>query len=159
VGEGEGHEDTDAESGESVVLSSVHQAKGLEWRVVFVTWLAEERFPSGLALREDENDEEERRLFYVAVTRAKEALYLCYPLLELGRNQTGVFTTPSRFIRELPESAYESWAIEEDITQGSLETSDGKQDAESEQEGISQAPEKDDWDQYFEDPGPAVYRE
>ncbi|MFQ5915079.1 MAG: ATP-dependent helicase [Nitrospinota bacterium] len=135
----------DVEPGASVVLSSVHQAKGLEWRRVFVIWLAEDRFPSALALREEEDDEEERRLFYVAVTRAKEGLYLCYPLMELGRYQTGVFTKPSRFIEELPEASYERWAIEEDFA---------LHPAEPWQEGAAQGVDADDWDQSLGQPGP-----
>jgi DNA helicase-2/ATP-dependent DNA helicase PcrA len=131
----------DVEPEESLILSSVHQAKGLEWRVVFVIWLAEDRFPSGLALRENEDDEEERRLFYVAVTRAKEVLYLCYPLLELGRHQMSVFTKPSRFIKELPESVYEQWAIEESFSAGPSDPLEGD---------FAQTSGGDDWDQYFE---------
>ena len=131
---------------EGVTLSSVHQAKGLEWRAVFVISLTEERFPSGLALREEEDDEEERRLFYVAVTRAQEALYLCYPLLDLGRHQKSVFTKPSRFLKELPEAAYERWGIEEDFSPDVLDPSEG---------GVAQTSDGDEWDQYFENPGPA----
>ena len=63
------------EPDEKMVLSSVHQAKGLEWRAVFVVWLADGRFPSAQALRDPDGEEEERRLFYVACTRAKDELY------------------------------------------------------------------------------------
>src|SRR5690606_9194163 len=70
---------------ESVCLSSVHQAKGLEWQVVFCVWLADGMFPNSRVIDEDEENqdglEEERRLFYVAVTRAKDELYLVYPLI------------------------------------------------------------------------------
>lgn len=141
----------DAEEGgenrESVVLSTVHQAKGLEWRMVFVVWLTEDRFPSSLALRESQDDEEERRLFYVAVTRAKEGLSLCYPLLELGRHQTGVFTRPSRFLKELPETAYEPWAVEEGFAPEAASPWEG---------GVSQDSdaEADGWDRYFNPPEP-----
>lgn len=85
-----------------VLLSTVHQAKGLEWRVVFVIWLAEGLFPSGRALEDDPQAEEERRLFYVAVTRAKDALYLCVPRMRLGRDHQLKFYSPSRFVREIP---------------------------------------------------------
>ncbi len=54
----------------------MHQAKGLEWPVVFIVWAAEGMFPSSRAIGENEDDREERRLFYVAVTRCKENLYL-----------------------------------------------------------------------------------
>src|SRR5205823_2416224 len=55
-----------------VTLSSVHQAKGLEWKVVFVIWLVDGKFPTGRSLENPEAIEEERRLFYVAITRAKD---------------------------------------------------------------------------------------
>ncbi len=74
--------ETVAEGGEpdeKMVLSSVHQAKGLEWRAVFVVWLADGRFPSAQALKDPAGEEEERRLFYVACTRAKDELYLVLP--------------------------------------------------------------------------------
>ena len=76
-------EDVVAEEGERerVTLSTIHQAKGLEWRAVFMVWLAEGRFPSARA----EDIEEERRLFYVACTRAKDELLLCYPMVARDR--------------------------------------------------------------------------
>jgi DNA helicase-2/ATP-dependent DNA helicase PcrA len=164
---------------EKIVLSSVHQAKGLEWRIVFVIWLADGRFPSQRALRvpggivrvkpkeiheafeltdalvqgnqgrgtRDEGgadlaidelpaeiphpsslvpdsplvpevheivipgEEEERRLFYVAVTRAKQELYLVFPVMARDRGGLDVLMEPSRFIRELPPDSYEKWVI------------------------------------------------
>jgi len=174
---------------EKVVLSSVHQAKGLEWRAVFVIWLADGRFPSARALRvpggivrldtaqlheafalthsmtasapvtasaaanatSDSDDvraltetfehaitetipamgeaassseapsgpreivipgeEEERRLFYVAVTRAKQELYLVFPVMARERGGMDVLMEPSRFVRELPGDLYEKWVI------------------------------------------------
>ncbi len=146
---------------EKIVLSSVHQAKGLEWRIVFVIWLADGRFPSQRALRvpggiirvkpkelhqafeltdalvrgttelaieempaeivddatpaEHEivipGEEEERRLFYVAVTRAKQELYLVFPVMARDRGGLDVLMEPSRFIRELPGDSYEKWVI------------------------------------------------
>ncbi len=148
---------------EKIVLSSVHQAKGLEWRVVFVIWLADGRFPSARALRvpggiiriEPEKmhhafelthtlppttdkaiaelepileegeavaanpnelvipgEEEERRLFYVAVTRAKQELYLVFPVMARDRMSMDVLMEPSRFVRELPGETYEKWVID-----------------------------------------------
>jgi DNA helicase-2/ATP-dependent DNA helicase PcrA len=150
---------------EKVVLSSVHQAKGLEWRIVFVIWLADGRFPSQRALRvpggivrvqpkevheafeltdalmkKDDlaieelppelrdadtapassspeveivipGEEEERRLFYVAVTRAKQELYLTFPVMARDRGGLDILMEPSRFIRELPGDSYEKWVI------------------------------------------------
>jgi DNA helicase II / ATP-dependent DNA helicase PcrA len=151
---------------EKIVLSSVHQAKGLEWRIVFVIWLADGRFPSQRALRVPggiiryepqkvhasfelthqlpvsaaaesaiaqlepvlegdastappsgvqelviPGEEEERRLFYVAVTRAKHELYLVFPVLSRDRMQMDVLMEPSRFVRELPPALYEKWVL------------------------------------------------
>jgi DNA helicase-2/ATP-dependent DNA helicase PcrA len=92
-----------------ITLSSVHQAKGLEWSVVFIIWLAEGRFPSLRSLAESGGDgeEEERRLFYVAVTRARDELYLCYPRFAAERGGRAVIQRPSRFISELSEEGYE----------------------------------------------------
>ncbi len=101
------------EEDEQVTLSSIHQAKGLEWRVALIIWLSEGRFPAAKALSDPEGEEEERRLFYVATTRAKDELYLCYPLmLPEGRYQS-ILLRPSRFIQELSEDTYEQWQIDE----------------------------------------------
>ena len=100
---------------ERLVLSSVHQAKGLEWRAVFLVWLADGRFPSAPALKDEGGEEEERRLFYVAVTRARDELYLCYPLMHEEQDRARVLMKPSRFLDELPtrpHPPYEKWAIE-----------------------------------------------
>ncbi|MCX5907987.1 MAG: ATP-dependent helicase [Deltaproteobacteria bacterium] len=93
----------------TVKLSSVHQAKGLEWAVVFVIWLAEGRFPSFRSLAESggEGEEEERRLFYVAVTRARDQLFLCYPRFAPDRGGRSMLQNPSRFITEIDGGAYE----------------------------------------------------
>jgi DNA helicase-2/ATP-dependent DNA helicase PcrA len=98
-----------------MTLSSVHQAKGLEWSVVFIIWLAEGRFPSIRSLSESggEGEEEERRLFYVAVTRARDELYLCYPRFAADRGGRELFQRPSRFISELRGGGYERLDLEE----------------------------------------------
>src|SRR5512141_2608366 len=97
---------------ERLVLSSIHQAKGLEWRAVFVLGLVEDRFPNARASRTAEGLEEERRLFYVAATRAKDELLLVHPLAAFDRYGIVVVTEPSRFLRELPEDVYERWVLE-----------------------------------------------
>ena len=99
---------------ESVVLSSIHQAKGLEWRVVFMIWLTDSHFPHQRALADPDGEEEERRLFYVGLTRTKDDLHLCYPMLESDSRRMGVFSRISRFVSELPEDLYERWSLEED---------------------------------------------
>ena len=99
---------------ERLVLSSIHQAKGLEWRVVFVIRMCEGEFPSEMALREPEGEEEERRIFYVATTRAKDELYLTYPQLDLSlRGDAHLLVQPSRFLREIPFTLYEHGQVDE----------------------------------------------
>jgi DNA helicase-2/ATP-dependent DNA helicase PcrA len=92
---------------DTLVLSTVHQAKGLEWRAVFVLWLVDGKFPDARALREEGGEEEERRLFYVASTRAKDRLFLCHPVLADERFLHGVLQRPSRFLSELAKDSYE----------------------------------------------------
>ncbi len=86
---------------EAIRLSTIHQAKGLEWPVVFILWLSEGMFPSSRSLN-DSDASEERRLFYVAATRAKDDLFLCVPALRVGRDRDVQFYPPSRFVTELP---------------------------------------------------------
>ena len=100
---------------EVVVLSTVHQAKGLEWSHVFVLRLIEESFPHRRSLDEPGGEEEERRIFYVAITRAMNELTLTYPLcIPRGGRGPTVFTTPSRFLAEIDESLLERAEIESD---------------------------------------------
>jgi len=98
---------------ERVTLSTVHQAKGLEWPVVFIIGLADGRFPSQMALREPDAEEEERRIFYVAVTRTKEELFLTFPVQMRERGIGDFFVKRSRFITELDEKFYEVMELEE----------------------------------------------
>lgn len=95
----------------SLVLSTIHQAKGLEWGVVFVVWLAEGRFPSSRSLETDGGEEEERRLFYVAVTRARDQVYLCYPRFGRDGERQSTLLRTSRFLLELPRDTYETWRV------------------------------------------------
>jgi DNA helicase-2/ATP-dependent DNA helicase PcrA len=96
---------------EFVRLSTVHQAKGQEWKAVFVIGLCDGMFPLGRSLDNLEGEEEERRLFYVAVTRAKDELYLAYPLFRMTGGDTGGFQRPSRFLAELPKSNYQEFSL------------------------------------------------
>ncbi|MDT7689512.1 MAG: ATP-dependent helicase UvrD/PcrA [Acidobacteriota bacterium] len=107
---------------ELLTLSSVHQAKGLEWRAVFILWAADGKFPSPRSLRDAEGEEEERRLWYVALTRARDQLYITYPLMvtDYSSRQT-VLQRPSRFVTEVPPDLYEIWSLEEETTQPALE--------------------------------------
>jgi DNA helicase-2/ATP-dependent DNA helicase PcrA len=96
---------------EAVNLSTVHQAKGLEFHTVFVIWLTDGMFPSSRSLDTRENLEEERRLFYVAITRAKDELYLTYPHMRLNAGYGDVFQRPSRFLKEIPNQLVEDWKV------------------------------------------------
>ena len=102
------------EEDEMLTLSSVHQAKGLEWRAVFIIWAADGKFPSPRSLRDAEGEEEERRLWYVALTRAADQLYITYPLLVTDFSRQTVVQKPSRFVTEVPRELYEVWAVEEE---------------------------------------------
>ena len=86
-------------------LTTVHQAKGLEYAAVFLIGLAEGSFPLRRAI-EAGDVEEERRLFYVAVTRARDELYLCFPKLNT-KGGPAMLQTPSRFLEELAPDLYQ----------------------------------------------------
>jgi DNA helicase-2/ATP-dependent DNA helicase PcrA len=94
--------DNDKNEMDSVKLMTVHAAKGLEFACVFVVGLEETLFPSGMSVNTREELEEERRLFYVAVTRAKKHLWLSYANSRYRFGQL-VQNDPSRFIEEMPE--------------------------------------------------------
>lgn len=96
---------------EFVTLSTIHTAKGLEWRAVFLIWALEGRFPSSKAADEVDSIEEERRLFYVACTRAKERLYITYPTNIYDRESGFVLSKPSRFIANISEELAERYVI------------------------------------------------
>jgi DNA helicase-2/ATP-dependent DNA helicase PcrA len=92
----------DGEDEGLLTLSTVHSAKGLEWHTVFILWAVEGKFPSVYSLRGPEEIEEERRLMYVAATRAKQNLYISYPINMYDRGAGMVFSKPSRFIDDIP---------------------------------------------------------
>lgn len=95
---------TDADDEGRLVLSTIHSAKGLEWHTVFVIWLVDGKFPSSYSLHTEAELEEERRLLYVAVTRAKRHLYLTYPINVYDRASGMVLSKPSRFLDEVPRA-------------------------------------------------------
>jgi DNA helicase-2/ATP-dependent DNA helicase PcrA len=99
------------EDRDELILSTVHQAKGLEWRAVFVLWLADGKLPDARAMREDDGVEEERRLFYVACTRAKDLLYLTHPVVADERSMSSVIQRPSMFLMELDKDTYEQSTV------------------------------------------------
>lgn len=86
-----------------LVLSTVHSAKGLEWKVVFIIWLTEGRFPSTHAMMDPDEMEEERRLLYVAITRAKERLFLTFPLTLSQREGGWQKNDLCHFVADIPE--------------------------------------------------------
>lgn len=96
-----GHEDE-----ERIVLSTIHQAKGLEWDAVFVMHLVDGKFPNSRALDEKDGLEEERRLFYVATTRARKQLFFTYPLT--AGYDSLMLSQPSVFLQELPDELLET---------------------------------------------------
>jgi DNA helicase-2/ATP-dependent DNA helicase PcrA len=106
-------EDDKKEDTERVRLSTIHQAKGLEFDVVFVIMLCDGLFPSARSTESNDGEEEERRLFYVSVTRAKNELYLCYPLVRGGFGASGADTyqSPSRFLAEIPRDLLNTWNL------------------------------------------------
>ncbi len=99
---------------EQVVLSTIHSAKGLEWQCVFVIWAVDGRFPSAYSFATEDELEEERRLFYVAVTRAKQHLFLTYPINVYDKVTGSVLSKPSRFLDDVPVSLFETWALVEE---------------------------------------------
>ncbi|MFH1790589.1 MAG: ATP-dependent helicase, partial [Candidatus Omnitrophota bacterium] len=98
---------------EQLVISTIHQAKGLEWNTVFLVGLCEGQFPHSKSLDEPVQLEEERRLFYVAVTRAKNDLYLIHPITRYDYQMGTVISRKSLFLREIDAGLYEKWDIEE----------------------------------------------
>ncbi len=102
---------SDDDDEERLVLSTIHSAKGLEWHTVFVIWTMEGRFPSFGALRNPADLEEERRLMYVAMTRAQEQLYLTHPALAWDPATGTTLSQPSRFIAEIGPDLLDRWEL------------------------------------------------
>jgi len=99
---------------EKLILSTIHSAKGLEWNSVFVLYALDGRFPNTRAAASEEAMEEERRLMYVACTRAKENLFITYPINIYDRESGMLLSKPSRFIEGMPEQLLDTWVVDEE---------------------------------------------
>jgi ATP-dependent DNA helicase UvrD/PcrA len=97
---------------EYVTLSTIHSAKGLEWHSVFIIHAVEGFFPSSRSSESIETLEEERRLMYVASTRAKQNLYITYPMNLFDREAGTTFSKPSRFISDINPNLAEGWLLD-----------------------------------------------
>ncbi|HEU4686640.1 MAG TPA: ATP-dependent helicase [Nitrospira sp.] len=102
---------------ERMVLSTIHSAKGLEWQCVFVIWVVDGKFPSVYSFVTDEELEEERRLFYVAVTRAKRYLYLTYPINVFDKGSGMLLSKPTRFLDHVSPAMFDQLALVEEGSQ------------------------------------------
>ena len=100
-----------ARDDEHLRLSTIHQAKGLEFDVVFVIMLCDGLFPSARSMETPEGEEEERRLFYVAITRAKSELYLSFPMTRATYSHGDAIQHPSRFLKEIPPELLDPWNL------------------------------------------------
>lgn len=96
-----------------VTLSTIHSAKGLEWNTVFLIWVNEGRIPSARSAESEATLEEERRLLYVACTRAKERLYLTYPAVMFEWEHSDVLGKPSRFLEAVSEEICPKYLLTE----------------------------------------------
>jgi DNA helicase-2/ATP-dependent DNA helicase PcrA len=103
---------------ERLVLSTIHSAKGLEWQCVFVIWVVDGKFPSVYSFITEEELEEERRLFYVAVTRAKRHLFLTYPINVYDKTSGMLLTKPSRFLDHVSSDLLDTLALVEEGWRG-----------------------------------------
>ena len=103
---------------ERLVLSTIHSAKGLEWQCVFVIWVVDGKFPSVYSFITDEELEEERRLFYVSVTRAKRHLFLTYPINVYDKTSGMLLSKPSRFLDHVSSDLLDTLALVEEGGRG-----------------------------------------
>ena len=124
-----------------LVLSTIHSAKGLEFHTVFLIRALDGTIPSRHALREDGGVDEELRLFYVAVTRAEEDLFISYPMTQYRRGQGEYMTTPSRFIEDVPEDVLEPVQL---VEEGAVEDAEEPPSQNGEASSSSNKPARDD---------------
>jgi len=103
-----------AKKDEYLTLSTIHSAKGLEWQAVFIAGVVEGRFPSVYSYNNIDDLEEERRLMYVAATRAKNYLYMSYPIDMFDYSLNMTLSMPSRFLETIPDTMLEKWCISEE---------------------------------------------
>jgi DNA helicase-2/ATP-dependent DNA helicase PcrA len=99
---------------ERLILSTIHSAKGLEWQCVFIIWAVDGKFPSAYSFVTEEELEEERRLLYVAVTRAKRHLFITYPVNIYDKTSGMLLTKPSRFLDSVPPAMFDLLALVEE---------------------------------------------
>ena len=101
-----------AQKDEYLTLSTIHSAKGLEWKAVFIIGAVDGRFPSVYSFNSEEELDEELRLMYVAATRAKSYLYITYPIDMFDYSSGMVLSKPSRFLDGIEEDILEKWILE-----------------------------------------------
>lgn len=99
---------------EALTISTIHSAKGLEWDSVFIIGAVDGRFPSAYSFNSEEEMDEELRLMYVATTRAKNNLYITYPVDMYDYSMNMVLSKPSRFLDGMPDDILERWDITEE---------------------------------------------
>lgn len=99
---------------EALTISTIHSAKGLEWDSVFIIGAVDGRFPSAYSFNSEEEMDEELRLMYVAATRAKNNLYISYPVDMYDYSMNMVLSKPSRFLDGIPDDVLERWDITEE---------------------------------------------
>ena len=97
---------------EFITLSTIHSAKGLEWKAVFIIWALDGRLPSTKSAENIDTMEEERRLFYVASTRARDNLYITYPTNIFDRESGLILSKPSRFLDGISEEIAEKYVLQ-----------------------------------------------
>jgi DNA helicase-2/ATP-dependent DNA helicase PcrA len=107
----DGNMTTEAAQNDTLILSTIHSAKGLEWRVVFILWASQGKFPTQWGMNSPDDFEEERRLFYVASTRAKDELNICAPINVFDPISGERLSKATPFMEPVPVNLYEIWRV------------------------------------------------